>query len=555
MNIKQIISNGWVQALFSVLVLWGLNNVMIGYSSQILNANYIVYTCSAFVSCAFFLLLISGKGTLAKETIKSIDTWAYGAVMLLGYVVTLSLFSYVSSTEGSLLQRSSLFFGVFLSWAFLHRTPTKLQIIGVLFVLLGIAFTCLDLPVENRNIIYMLMLLEGLILTARILVAEVHRPNEKAKKSQDSKAEMRVVGFTMFIISAFFLVTMSLVALLQSLSPNPIENGILPTLESFQHTPSIIAGLFAGVFLLAPLRLVEFSSSSICKTENFVALASLSCASTFFWEWVFSPLTGMSLKGITENDLIAGVIIILGCSLFAISGAKKTASDSWDSYLKFSTSDIQSVDDSKQLIIDSLEHFNYDYRKVSEALELPEEVVKLLVDDDFKDLAFKDKVLHSVSRAYRENVATSDSLTGLLNRKAFRYKVNEQILRTQSVTVLFIDLNKFKAINDTHGHEVGDMILKGVSLRLDKVLPAGSLASRLGGDEFCLMLSSSLEVEKTIESLKGVIGQPFYFDDIPNALSVGASIGVAVSPENGTTADDLINHADKTMYQDKRATR
>ena len=118
MGMDKEVFKAWMFALFSVLVLWGVNNVFISYSSKILHANYLVYTCSAFVSCAFFLLLAGGKGPLVKETLRSIDTWAFGIIMLIAYVISLSLFYYVTATEGSIIQNISLIFGLIVSWLF-----------------------------------------------------------------------------------------------------------------------------------------------------------------------------------------------------------------------------------------------------------------------------------------------------------------------------------------------------------------------------------------------------------------------------------------------------
>ena len=277
---------GWILAFFSVLVLWGINNVVLGYAAQILNANFLIYTCSAFASCALLLLLMGRKGPLVRETLRSIDTWAFGLIMLLGYVFTLALFSYVTSTEGSLLQRISMLFSIVLSWVFLARSPSLGQLIGALIVLAGIAIVCGDLPPENKGIIYLLMFLEGLTLTARMFVAEIHRPHRQAALSNDPRARARVIGFVMFIISSLFFAILLLVAGIQFLVAKDLDIPVLPSLSDFYHAPSIFAGLLAGIFLLVPLRLIEFYSTNLIKTENFLAVAALSSVATLFWEWV-----------------------------------------------------------------------------------------------------------------------------------------------------------------------------------------------------------------------------------------------------------------------------
>lgn len=546
----------WLWAMFSVLVLWGCNNVMIAYSAQVLKANYLIYTCSAFVSCAFFLLLVGGKGPLVKETLRSIDTWIFGLIMLLGYVLTLSLFSYVSSTEGSLLQRISLLFSVLLSWTFLSRVPTKGQVIGVILVMIGLFMVCRDLPSEYKGIIYLLMFLEGLALTGRMFIAEIHRPHQQAVKSaKDPRAKARVVGFVMFVISTFFLVLMGLLALLQTFTPLPFESNILPTLEDFTHAPSIFAGLFAGVVLIAPLRVIEFSSVQTIKTENFLALAALSSIATYFWEWLTQPLTGLTLKSFTQNDLLAGAIITLGCLIAAISVASKSKrkAPEWQTYVGYASQDIERVDDSREIIANTLEHFKGHIEKSAKALDVPNGAIEAVIMDENKVLAFKPDILKSVARRYRHNVASIDALTGLTNRSAFMTILKAAAYEADIYSVIFIDLDKFKPINDTYGHAAGDFVLKGVGERLKEMFPKNATHTRLGGDEFCVLLlgKSKPEAEKLIDDIQQAIAKPFIFED--KEFCVSASMGVASYPSCSTNPEELLKIADGGMYADKKA--
>ena len=545
---------GWAQAFFSVLVLWGINNVALGYSAQVLHANYLVYTCSTFVSCAFCLLLIGGKGPLVKETLRSIDTWAFGLIMLIGYVLTLTLFSYVSSTEGSLLQRISLFFSVFLSWVFLGRSPTKGQLIGVLLVLSGIAFVCQDLPEKNRGIIYLLMFLEGLCLTGRMFIAEIHRPHNHAMTlERDPRAKARVVGFIMFVISTFFLMITALLAVLQTFEPFFSENNILPTLESFTHTPSIVAGLVAGVLLLAPLRLIEFSSTATIKTENFLAIAALSSVATYFWEWMLQPITGMSLKSFTEGDLIAGSIITFGCFIAAASKIKKkSVRTTWEDALRYAAQDIEGIQDSREILANTLEHFSGDVGKSAKALGVEVVVLEALLNDKDKVLAFKADIFKNVARNYRRKVAMSDALTGLANRAGFMTALKGAAYESEIYSVLYIDLDKFKPVNDTYGHDAGDYVLKGVATRLSTMFNTRALATRLGGDEFCVLLLDATKEEAAthVEAIQAELAKPFEFSG--KVITIGASVGIATYPEDSKSPEELLTLADESMFSDKK---
>ena len=545
---------GWAQAVFSVFILWGLNNVMIAYSAQVLEASYLIYTCSAFVSCSLCLLLIGGKGDLVKETLRSVDTWAFGLIMLIGYVLTLSLFSYVTSTEGSLLQRISLLFSVLISWLFLARTPTRGQLAGALLVLFGIAIVCNDLPEDKKGIIYLLMFLEGLALTGRMFVAEIHRPHKQAmSSSNDPRAKARVVGFVMFVISTVFLSLTAMLATLQTLTPLPVSSDLLPTLDSFLHTPSIVAGMVAGVVLLAPLRIIEFSSANLIKTENFLAIAAFSSVATYFWEWVLQPITGMALKSFSETDLLAGAIITAGSLIAAISNIRRAHTSTDSDFLESHPQDPESVSDSREILANTLEHFGGDIKKSAEALDVPESVIEALLNDKGKLLAFKAPALKKVARKFRKNVALSDALTGLANRAGFMTALKTAEYEAPTYSVLYVDLDKFKPVNDTYGHEAGDFVLRGVAERLGQLFPKDALSTRLGGDEFATLLLAKTkeEAHHAAEAIKTEMAKAFQFNE--HSITIGASVGIATFPEDGTDAETLLKVADEGMYRGKKA--
>jgi diguanylate cyclase (GGDEF)-like protein/PAS domain S-box-containing protein len=157
-------------------------------------------------------------------------------------------------------------------------------------------------------------------------------------------------------------------------------------------------------------------------------------------------------------------------------------------------------------------------------------------------------------------LATHDSLTGLANRTLLRDRV-QQALETNKRTgmksaVLFIDLDQFKTINDSLGHEVGDRLLVEVSHRLRDCVRAEDTVARQGGDEFIVFLpripdaaSAGVLAAKLLRQL----AQPMHLDE--RELFVGSSIGIAVFPEDGEDVDTLLKNSDTAMYQVKEAGR
>jgi diguanylate cyclase (GGDEF)-like protein len=169
--------------------------------------------------------------------------------------------------------------------------------------------------------------------------------------------------------------------------------------------------------------------------------------------------------------------------------------------------------------------------------------------------------LLAVRRAGRQSVASQrealhDALTGLPNRALFHDRI-EQTRRLAAredgrFTVMLLDLDRFKEINDTLGHAHGDLLLRGLSERLSATLRETDTVARLGGDEFAIVLPGVGTPEAAVEvaaKLRSVIEEPFQSEGM--VLEVGGSVGIAIYPEDGQDSETLLRHADVAMYQAK----
>lgn len=165
-------------------------------------------------------------------------------------------------------------------------------------------------------------------------------------------------------------------------------------------------------------------------------------------------------------------------------------------------------------------------------------------------------MIGSAERNLLREIAEKDVLTGLMNR-AFLSKTIHHFIETQSrFTLLFMDLNKFKPINDTYGHEAGDFILQQVAERLRLHVRAGDCVARLGGDEFVMALQNLSEtgrIQQICQELYNCIAEPISFKGQQH--QVGASIGIAIYPEDGSSEIELLRAADTAMYQAKNSGR
>ena len=189
-----------------------------------------------------------------------------------------------------------------------------------------------------------------------------------------------------------------------------------------------------------------------------------------------------------------------------------------------------------------------------------EVVTSLIVGDGgpLRILVLRDISELRARTAALSHQALHDSLTGLPNRLQLTQALADRIrLARRNATplsILVIDLDGFKEVNDTHGHHVGDLLLQAVARRLTGQLRDGDLVARLGGDEFAVLPAPSAApgaagaiAEKIVHALR----EPFPLEQ--TLVATGASVGVASFPEHGEDADTLMRHADAAMYAAKRA--
>ena len=156
-----------------------------------------------------------------------------------------------------------------------------------------------------------------------------------------------------------------------------------------------------------------------------------------------------------------------------------------------------------------------------------------------------------------EHLATHDTLTGLPNRYLMFDRLNQLLVRAAryglSFAILFIDLDGFKRINDSRGHDVGDLVLRGVAERLTRNLRAADTVARIGGDEFVVLLESlraGPDATALADKIRSTVGMPFALPGGDAAVTV--SIGIGQYPDDGRDAEELLKAADVAMYRAKR---
>ena len=185
-------------------------------------------------------------------------------------------------------------------------------------------------------------------------------------------------------------------------------------------------------------------------------------------------------------------------------------------------------------------------------------VVAALVRSIKTDLRFvlaeQEEAFHreSTERQKMEDLANTDGLTDLSNERFFNATLQKKEKAGEPFALFYLDLDSFKPVNDTYGHDVGDQLLKAVSCRLRTCVRSTDYAFRIGGDEFALIVNGALSEEfcaKRTERIKNVLTQPFVING--QELHIGTSCGSALYPADSTEVKDIRILADQRMYEDK----
>jgi diguanylate cyclase (GGDEF)-like protein len=173
---------------------------------------------------------------------------------------------------------------------------------------------------------------------------------------------------------------------------------------------------------------------------------------------------------------------------------------------------------------------------------------------------FNDISPHKVREEWLQHLATHDPLTGLPNRTEFERCCREAMARARrqgrKLAVLYIDLDKFKPVNDTYGHVTGDELLRVLSVRMQQMMRETDVVARIGGDEFSVLLADLDDVSGSYIvacKLLDMLSQPVVSRRGTHA--VGASIGISAYPDDGNDPQTLLRLADAAMYRVKQGGR
>ena len=564
---------GVVQSL-GIVVLSAFFNIYIMFCSQNFNINPIVFSLFCVLSASWSLLLFSGPGKLGAETVFNFRTWIQGLTLLMNMVLAIFLIQYVSGAEVAILRRMSVPLSLILALIIFKRTPKKTDFISF-SILLACCLTVIFIQTENYIAILGITMLAAFTQCSSFMLAESHQQSSIAQKGNDLKDKARVVSFANFVSTVIifaFLITLSLILkYIPQLNLNYFS--FIPTFDEYFELSSIVSGLVFGIFISPFLRYFIWSASYKIKSENVLTILALIPFVTFVFQFIFNWLGVIKVNHnvLTNNyDLLIFALTLI----MAIAAAYTSYLKNYEKYsnaegdtLLLKIKNSMKVENQSiligisankaadyEIVKNTIDFYEGDEHKAAEVLELPLETVKALAFGG-STYSLRDDISTKVHNIFRNKIFYLDQLTGVENKKGLIRQFAKYQDEGVKFDLYYMDINKFKQINDTLGHNVGDIaIIESVNAIRDYANNNNGFAYRIGGDEFAMLTTSNKTEEQIIKDVKAVVKKPISYnaDGKSGVLEISISIGRAnIIKDDDVKIKQVIQSADKNMYKDK----
>lgn len=483
----------------------------------------------------------SGYGLFFIRTLKNGYTWLYTIMQLFMNIAGIYILVYITTTEAFLLQRLAIIVSLIMGFLFLNRSIKSRDFIGIGLILLGIGLVLSGFDKVTAITVFLLVVIAGSMSAGRTLIAEIHPIYNQAKNNLE---RIRCTGVITLISSVLFLGFIFILSYIKSVAGADVEIQIIqwaPNLDQFFNKHNFYYGIIIGFFVTPLDTWLFFRKSKLLTAEVSMMTTAFLPFIILLTEYIFSKLGLLDITGISKLDMVAGLIIVSGAIYLMVSRF-------YDNKTKLSKKEKSYVKDAKVLALAGLEFAKNNNEKLAKLLNINIE----LLDNILEERAILNKEdLDNIRKNFAEKIALFDSLTGLQNRMHFKGTLHN-LADNDSVSLLFLDLNKFKPVNDKYGHEAGDELLQQVALRLNKTYPHAYI-TRFGGDEFCLLFANKnkYQAKQLVKDIKSLISIPFNLDLADVTVEISTSIGVSSYPEDVSSVNDLIALADSKMYEDK----
>jgi diguanylate cyclase (GGDEF)-like protein len=566
---------GLLQA-FGVAALMSLYNVYIKVSINLFDIKPLIFPGVYLLVTAGVMLLLSGPGRFMISSIKRPATWIYGFALIGVFVTDIFLTKYVSGTELAILTRVAVPVSMILAFVILKR---RLHISDFLSAAIIITSISLVLATQNQDILKYIIIgciLGGIFEAINFFCTEVHKDSQEAHVSGDIRDRARVVSFVTFLTSMIFIILSYITA-----EANELLNlnemlglNILPVVNDIFHLPTIISAAIFGCFVSPFIRYFQWSASLKVNTETVLTILALCPIMTLALEYPASFVDYFELK---QTSFAEGSLNIILITLFMTAGAALAAYIK--SYSKFkeakgrtfwekvkNSSKVESENlaigfsannmADYEVVKNTIDFYEGDVEKAADMLELPIDTVKTLAMSK-NTYTLREDISKKVHEIFRNKIFYLDQLTGVENKKGLIRQFSEYQNNNIKFNLYYMDINKFKSINDTYGHNVGDVVIIDTINRInDYAKENDGQAFRLGGDEFAMITTTKKDENKVIKEIKLIVNKPINYniDNKSGTIEPSISIGKAnIIKDSEVKIKELIESADENMYKDKNS--
>lgn len=555
MFFQNLIKSGWLHAMFIAVFAYPAASMTQKFVASYTTANLLVYTSLFMLSSAVALLFIAGPGELANSTLRRIETWIYSVLQIFTYLLFLMSVAYVSATEGAALGMMSGLFTLIMSVLFLHQKVTKFEFIGGLVIFSGFYLIIYNTPlaIEAKAALIAIVVIRALLQASQKVITEIHKTNRKATSF---KSQMRVTGFIMAVASFVFLLFLLLMAWVKTyhniefLQPFPV-------FSDFINFKCFVFAIFLGFFVISLSKYCEFYAGKTIGAKYLTSITSLQIIFVYIIEGILAHFDIIEKSANRSDILLAITLVLIGNFIISLAGFVKDFSfikkgEKQDTLKNMEENILDSKTDFEILKINLnsiMSLYDNNLKKVADDLEISLEEITKILHFKFEDARVSLKSAKIINDFASLNVSLKDKLTKAYNRYYMEHKAQEFKQSNTGYKVYFLDLDKFKPVNDKHGHEIGDKVLVEIADRLDNLLTKKDILIRLGGDEFVIMQMGKQEdiSEKIIDTIE----QPITVEGIDELLEVSASVGVSKNSLKYKNIEQALEAADKNMFNKK----
>ena len=555
MFFKNLIQSGWLHAVFIAVIAYPMASMTQKFVASYTDANLLAYTAVFMLCSSISLLVIAGPGELANATLKRFETWLYAFLQIFSYILFLYSVLYASATQAAALTMIGGLFILIFSIMFLRQPTNRYEVLGSVVMVYGLFLIIAEsnLSLEHKAILTFIVVLRGLVISFQKIITEIHKTNRKATSF---KSQMRVTGFIMAVASFVYLIFLLVMAYIKQQHDIAFLKPF-PYYSDFANFDMFIFSMFVGFIVVSSSKYCEFYAGKSIGAKYLTAITSLQIVFVYGLEIFLSKLNLVEHTEVDHSIIGALALILLGNFVISLAGFIKDIKfiklgEKQDTLANLEDNYIDNEQDYKLVrlnISNLLALYDDNIEKLSQDLNLEVSKLEEVQDNDFVEGLLHSKTARIINNFASKNVAIKDQLTKAYNRYYLQHKAEEMFMKNMDFKVYYLDLNKFKPVNDKYGHDAGDYVLAQVVERLNSINYFKESVYRIGGDEFILIQTLDLDLDLTSLILQKV-EQNICLPEPQEDICISTSVGVVASI-NCNDIEDMLNQADHLMYKDK----